>query len=70
MQLDVYECLKIGGFLVQIGDYNFFSSVLVDQICKEIVNKDIQIVGGIKGFSFKVGVISKYYIVVEYCSIF
>ena len=67
---EAHEFLKSGGLSVQIGDQNPFGRVPVDQTCEETVNKDTQTAGGIKGFSPKVGAVSKYYIVSEFRSIF
>ena len=67
---DAYEYLKTGGFSVQMGDQHPFGRILVDQTCKETVNKDTQTAGGTKGFSLKAGTVSKYYLVAECRSIF
>ena len=49
---------------------NPFGKVPVDQAFEETVNKDTQTAGGTKGFSFKAGAVSNYYLVAEYRSIF
>ena len=67
---EAFKCLKSEGFAVQKVESNPFGKVPVDQACEETVNKDTQTAGGSKGFSFKAGAESKYYLVAEYRSIF
>ena len=66
----VFEYMQSGGFAVQIGEYNLFGKIPVDQACEETVNRDTQTAGGTKGFSLKPKAVSKYYLVAEYTSIF
>ena len=67
---EVFEHMQSGGFAVQIGEHNPFGKIPVDQACEETVNRDTQTAGGTKGFSLKPKVVSKYYLVAEYRSIF
>ena len=50
-----------GGFSVQRSSSNPFGRASVDQTLEETVNKDMQTVGGTKGFSLKSSTLTKYY---------
>jgi len=67
---EAFKYLRSGGFSVQIGEGNPFGKVPVDQACEETVNRETHMAGDTKGFSLEAGAVSKYYLVVEYCSIF
>ena len=38
---DIYNYFMNGGFSAQLGEYNPFSKIPVDQVTEETVNKDI-----------------------------
>ena len=63
---DVHAEFMRGGFSVQLGSTNTFGRIPVDQTIEETVNKDTQTPGGTKGFSLKMGAVSKYYLTAEY----
>lgn len=54
--------LENGGFSCQIGSFNTFGRIPIDQTIEETINKDTQTAGGTKGFSTKRDAVSKYYI--------
>ncbi len=51
-----------GGFSVQSSGNNPFRKIPVDQTIEETVNKDTQTAGGTKGFSLKMGAVTRYYL--------
>ena len=63
---DVHEYLADGNFSTQIGKYNPFDYIPMDQRIEEIIYKDTQTPGGTKGFSTKRGAVSSYYITADY----
>ena len=65
---DVYAYFMQGGFSVQVGAYNTFGRIPVDQAMEETANKDTQTPGGTKGFSLKVETVARYYLTSEYRS--
>ena len=66
-----HDCLLInGGFSIQIGSSNPFGRIPVDQAIKGTVNIDTQTPGGIKGFSLKLGAVTRYCLTSEYRSKF
>ncbi len=66
---EIYAFFKRGGFSVQIGEYNPFGRIPIDQAIKETVNKNTQTPGGTKGFSLKKGAVSRFYITAEHRSV-
>ena len=58
---DVFQFMKAGGFSVQMGSSNPFERIPVDQTVEEMVNRDTQTAGGMKGFSLKPGAVQRYY---------
>ena len=63
---DAFKYVSSGGLSVQLSNSSPFGRVPVDQTCEETVNKDTQTSEGTKGFSLKLNVVSKYYLVAEY----
>lgn len=63
---DVHAEFMQGGFSVQLDSTNTLGRILVNQTIEETANKDTQTPGGAKGFSLKVGAVSKYYLTAEY----
>ncbi|KAK7065247.1 hypothetical protein SK128_008387, partial [Halocaridina rubra] len=47
---------------------NPFARIAVDQTTEETVNKDTQTARGTRGFSFKPGPVSHYYLTAEHCT--
>lgn len=65
---EVYLYFMAGGFSVQLGPFNPFGRIPVDQTIEETVNRDTQTPGGTKGFSLKEGALHRYYLNAEYRS--
>ena len=63
---ELHKYFVNGGFSVQVGDANPFGRIAVDQTLEETVNRDTQTAGGTKGFSLKLGAVSRYYLTAEY----
>ena len=64
----LYEYLCNGGFSTQLFNANPFGKIPVDHAIEETINKDTQTAGGIKRFSIKASVVTKYNITSAYWS--
>ena len=65
---EVYLYIMTGGFSVQLGSFNPFGRIPVDQTIEETINRDTQTPDGTKGFSLKEGALNRYYLNAEYRS--
>ena len=64
----LYEYLCNGGFSTQLFNANPFGKIPMDHAIEETINKDTQTAGGIKRFSIKASVVTKYNITSAYWS--
>ena len=67
---DVHAEFMHGGFSVQLSSNNPFGRIQVDETIEETANKDMQMLGGTKGFSLKPGAVSRYYLTAEYRAVY